>query len=842
MIAQSNEKDAFLKKVYIESRLPEQLHALYDLAHNLWWSWNEEAEQLFGSIDPTAWEKLEQNPVALLDQLPRDKAAKLIADPVFMDQMNRVKAAFDAYIAVPKAQNAEKIVYFCMEYGLKLSLRLYSGGLGILAGDYLKEASDQNKDMVAIGLLYKYGYFQQTISLYGEQVHNYPAQELTKLPYYPVRKENGEWLKIAVTWQGRKIWAKIWETKVGRISLYLLDTDLDENNWDDRNLTHHLYGGDSEHRLKQEILLGIGGVRVLELLGISREVYHCNEGHAAFMGLERIRQLRKNQQLSFEEALEYVRSTSLFTTHTPVPAGHDYFSEHHLGYYLYDYVLSLGISWERFMAMGKIEPHNPNELFSMSHLAIRLCREVNGVSKLHGKVSREMFNNLYPDYDAAELYIGHVTNGVHYSTWTAAEWKGLSGSAGTHLQALDVISDEQIFRTRTGLKKKLIRFVKEQLQEDLTRRGESPRFIFEVLNQISENALVIGFARRFATYKRANLLFNNLDRLREIIQNTQRPVLFVYSGKAHPADKGGQALIQKIINISREPEFRGKVIFLENYNVEIAKMMVQGVDLWMNTPTRDQEASGTSGMKAAINGVLNFSVLDGWWVEGYQEDAGWALPLERTYADQALQDELDAEVIFNILEYQIIPAYFERDEVGVPTRWTGYVRNIMGRVAPFFTTTRMLEEYTDKFYTPLRQAGHRMAEENFAGARTYHAWKQWMSENWESIRILDKTVFDTDSYALQEDQHFEASLKVQAGNIKPEYLGAEVVFFRRHEDGALEYILSEEMKATAAAAGELSFNCSFKPNISGVFEFGIRVFPKHELMAHRQDIDLVKWA
>lgn len=842
MIAQSNEKDAFLKKVYIESRLPEPLHALYDLAHNLWWSWNDDAEKMFRTIDPPAWEKLERNPVALLEGISRDKAAALIADSGFMEQMNRVKAAFDSYLAVPKPADAEKIAYFCMEYGLKLSLRLYSGGLGILAGDYLKEASDQNKDMVAIGLLYKYGYFQQSISLYGEQVHNYPAQELTKLPYYPVRKANGEWLKVSVSWQGRKIWAKIWETKVGRISLYLLDTDLDENNWEDRNLTHHLYGGDSEHRLKQEILLGIGGVRVLELLDVDREVFHCNEGHAAFSGLERIKNLREQQQLSFEEALTYVRATSLFTTHTPVPAGHDYFSEHDLGYYLYDYVLSLGISWERFMAMGKVEPHNPSELFSMSHLAIRLCREVNGVSKLHGKVSREMFNNLFPEYDAEELYIGHVTNGVHYDTWTAREWKALKGNHATHLEAMDSLADDNVFRVRTELKKKLIRFVKEQLQEDLTRRGESPRFIFEVLNEVSEQALVIGFARRFATYKRANLLFNNLERLKEIIGNIQKPVLFLYSGKAHPADKGGQALIQKIVNISREPEFRGKIIFLENYNVEIAKMMVQGVDLWLNTPTRDQEASGTSGMKAAMNGVLNFSVLDGWWVEGYRPDAGWALPLERTYADQALQDELDAEVLFNMLEYDIIPAYFERDDRGIPHRWTAYVRNIMAEVAPFFTTTRMLADYTNQYYISLKNSGRQLAADNFAAAKQYQSWQKWMSDNWSSIRILDKSVFDTDSDTLQEDQPFAASLKLHTGNIAPVHLGAEVVFFRRHEDGSLEYILSEEMSGTAMNSGELNFHCSFKPRISGVFEFGIRIFPKHEWMAHRQDTDLVKWA
>ncbi|MCB0636614.1 MAG: alpha-glucan family phosphorylase, partial [Lewinella sp.] len=582
----------------------------------------------------------------------------------------------------------------------------------VLAGDYLKEASDSNVNLVAIGLLYRHGYFQQALALNGDQIHNFPGQEFTKLPLLPVRDEQGEWIRISVELKGRTVWAKVWLLQVGRIKLYLLDTDLDENAWEDRTLTHQLYGGDNEHRLKQEILLGIGGVRALKALGMKPDLYHCNEGHAAFLGLERLRNYVQKEGLAYPEALEVVRASSLYTTHTPVPAGHDHYSEHLMQAYLYPYAHALGISWAEFLALGRVEPDNGAEDFNMSHLAIHLSQEVNGVSKLHGAVSQKMFSKLFPGYTPEELHIGYVTNSVHYPTWIAHDLHELylkhfgknfvkDQSNVKHWRKIHEVEDGDLMAVRRQLKKRLLTYVKATIKDNLTRRGENPRSIFSVLNNVREDALVIGFARRFATYKRAHLLFTNLDRLSEIVNDADKPVIFLFAGKAHPADGGGQDLIRQIIHISKQPQFVGKVIFLENYNMEMAKLLVQGVDIWLNTPTRPLEASGTSGMKAALNGVVNFSVLDGWWAEGYRPDAGWALSLERTYEDQTLQNELDAENIYNILETEIIPTYFDFNEAGYSPSWVHYVKQIIAEVAPHFTMKRMLDDYYDRFYNQL---------------------------------------------------------------------------------------------------------------------------------------------
>ena len=571
MIGQARESGIKLKRIYIESHLPEELAPLQELSFNLWWSWQAQAIDLFKKVAGDQWEKLGFNPVRVVEQISPKRAKELMADKEFMIQLQQTKKAFDSYMAEPADANRASVAYFSMEYGLHYSVRLYSGGLGVLAGDYLKEASDSNVRMVGIGLLYRYGYFQQGLSLNGEQINNYPKQLFTELPVQPVRDKNNEWLKISIAYPGRNIFAKVWRLNVGRIPLFLLDTDIDENNWEDRTLTHHLYGGDNEHRLKQEILLGIGGVRALQAMDLHSDIYHCNEGHAAFMGLERLRTYRSKADLSFEEAAQVIRASALFTTHTPVPAGHDYFPEDRLRHYFSDYIHQLGISWEQFMALGKVDPYNASEKFSMSHLAIRLSQEVNGVSKLHGAVSQEMFRVLYPGYNAEELHIGYVTNSVHYPTWIANEWHQLY----TKYFGKDFVRDQsnpdlwrniqkapasEIMAIRQSLKSKLLSYVKTKMREDLTRRGESPSTIFNILNNIREDALVLGFARRFATYKRAYLLFTNLERLRKILN--ENPIIFLFAGKAHPADHGGQDLIRNIINISKMPEFAGKIIFL----------------------------------------------------------------------------------------------------------------------------------------------------------------------------------------------------------------------------------------------------------------------------------------
>ncbi|MFK7935409.1 MAG: alpha-glucan family phosphorylase [Saprospiraceae bacterium] len=841
-----------LKRVFIEAELPKALQPLQDIANNLWWCWNRAAIDLFTSIDPDKFVELRWNPVALLDQLSAERAAELASDKNFIKQVKAIHKDFTAYMKKKPAKDAPKIGYFCMEYGLHASVRLYSGGLGVLAGDFMKEASDCNVDMVAVGLLYRFGYFQQALSLHGDQINNYPMQQFTKLPTQPVWDADGNWVKVNINLKGRTVHAKVWSLAIGRMTLYLLDTDLDENHWEDRGLTHQLYGGDNEHRLKQEILLGIGGVRALKAMGIEREVYHLNEGHAAFSGLERLRNYVQEEGLSFAQAVEVVRGSSLFTTHTPVPAGHDYFNENLMREYLYNYTHELGIDWKQLIALGKIDVDNIHELFSMSHLAIRLSSEINGVSKLHGTVSQKMFNVLYPGYNSEELHIGYVTNSVHYPTWIANEWHELylktfgkkflaDQSNHDYWRKIYDVPAKKLLGIRQTLKDKLIDYVKETMQSDLMRRGENPRQIFETVNKINNQALVIGFARRFATYKRAHLLFANLERLNEIVNHPERPVMFIFSGKAHPADKGGQALIKRIVEISKRPEFAGKVIFLENYNMESAKLLVQGVDIWLNTPTRPKEASGTSGMKAAMNGVMNFSVLDGWWAEGYREDAGWALPLERTYEDQDLQNELDAELIYNTLQYDLVPKYYETGDKDYSETWVSYIKTIIAEVAPYFTMKRMMDHYFERFYNKLATRSKVVHGKDYTTAKSLVEWKSDMRNKWEHIQVVEQNVLDTENKSLAYGENFTSEIKLNLAGIDPKFVGVEIVFFQRQNEEELAVILNDELKMTATEGATATYQSAFKANMTGVYEYGFRVFPKHESIAHRLDFPLVKW-
>ncbi len=853
MNIQTQEANIKLKRVFIEYQLPEELQPLHELANNLWWSWDKEAEELFRSIDPANWEEeYGYNPIRMLESLSVERINELVEDEAFMKHLHGVNKRFRAYLAEQPAEGSPRIAYFSMEYGLHYSVRLYSGGLGILAGDYLKEASDSNVDMVAVGLLYRYGYFQQSISLHGDQISNYPPQKFTQLPVLPVRDRSGEWLKIDIQLPGRTVYAKVWEMKVGRISLHLLDTDLDENSWEDRSLTHQLYGGDNEHRLKQEMLLGIGGIRALQALDVRTDVYHINEGHAAFLGLERLRHLITEENMSFDQAREVVRASALFTTHTPVPAGHDYFPESLLRNYLFDYVSELGIDWQRFVALGRIDPLNSQEDFSMSHLAIRLSQEVNGVSELHGEVSRRMFTNLYPGYSATELHIGYVTNSVHYPSWIAREWNDLfietfgaeflsDQSNKNYWRGIYQVQPERIMTIRRQLKKALLDYVGAKLKTDLTRRGEKPGAIFDVLNHIQEDALVIGFARRFATYKRAHLLFANSERLAELVNDKERPVMFIFAGKAHPADRGGQDLIKRIVQVSQQPEFAGKIIFLEGYNMEMAKFLVQGVDIWLNTPTRPKEASGTSGMKAVLNGVVNFSVLDGWWAEGYRPDAGWSLPLERTYDDQRLQDELDAETIYNTLENEIIPTFFDINEKGVPEEWVHYIKTNIAEVAPNFTMKRMMDDYHERFYYDLQKRGRAVRQEDFQKAKAIAEWKNSIQNHWNQIKVQKIDAVDTDNFALSVGDPIRAEIVLHLDGIDPEHVGLEVVFFRRNGDDELELRLSQPFELIERNGPVATYSCEVNPQMSGVYEYGFRLFPKHPELPHRQDLGLVRW-
>jgi phosphorylase/glycogen(starch) synthase len=610
------------KRIIVEPDLPGPLKPLKEIAFNLWWSWDVEAKELFREIDAEKWKKVKWNPVLFLESLSLEEITALAEDKKFIDKLNRVYARFREYMDAAKEKEKDQIAYFSMEYGLHNSIKTYSGGLGILAGDYLKQASDSNKNMIAIGLMYRQGYFKQLISHLGDQIAEYNIQETNQLPIESVKDEKGDSVRVAIALPGRVVWAKAWKLNVGRIPLYLLDTNINDNNEQDRKLSSQLYGGDNEHRLKQEMLLGLGGIRLIKNLNLNPAIYHSNEGHAAFIGLERIDKLIDQEHISFYDAMEYVRATTLFTTHTPVPAGHDSFEEHLIRAYLSHFADHFSISWEEFIGLGRFRPKDASEKFSMSVLATKLSREVNGVSRIHGRVSRNMFKGLYPGFYEEELHIGYVTNGVHYYTWTNSVWQKLyqetfdekfehNQSDPRMWENIYDISDEKIWLTRQTVKRELIAYVKECIQHDLTDRQESPKLTLESLKYISDKCLIFGFARRFATYKRAHLLFMDTERLARIVNNPERPVIFIFAGKAHPRDKAGQDLIKFIIEVSKREEFVGRILFLEDYDMTMGKMLTSGVDVWVNTPTRPLEASGTSGEKATLNGVLNFSVPAG---------------------------------------------------------------------------------------------------------------------------------------------------------------------------------------------------------------------------------------
>ena len=673
------------KDVNVKSHIPVELEKLSELARNIWWSWNYEATELFKDLDPVLWKEVGQNPVLLLERMSYAKLEALAKDKVILRRMEDVYSKFRNYMDVKPDSNRPSVAYFSMEYGLNHVLKIYSGGLGVLAGDYLKEASDSNVDLCAVGFLYRYGYFTQTLAMDGQQIANYEAQNFGQLPIDRVLDENGNQIVVDVPYLDYYVHAFLWRVNVGRISLYLLDTDNEMNSEFDRSITHQLYGGDWENRLKQEILLGIGGILTLKKLGIKKDVYHCNEGHAALINVQRICDYVA-EGLTYDQAIELVRASSLYTVHTPVPAGHDYFDEGLFGKYMGGYPSKMGITWDDLMDLGRNNPGDKGERFCMSVFACNTSQEVNGVSWLHGKVSQEMFAPIWKGYFPEEMHVGYVTNGVHFPTWSATEWKQLYAahfdenfwydqSNPQIWEAIYNVADEEIWKTRMAMKNKLIDYVRKEYRKTWLNNQGDPSRVVSLLDKINPNALLIGFGRRFATYKRAHLLFTDLERLSKIVNNPDYPVQFLFTGKAHPHDGAGQGLIKRIIEISRRPEFLGKIIFLENYDMQLARRLVSGVDIWLNTPTRPLEASGTSGEKALMNGVVNFSVLDGWWLEGYREGAGWALTEKRTYQNQEYQDQLDAATIYSILEQEILPLYYARNKKGYSEGWIKTIKN-----------------------------------------------------------------------------------------------------------------------------------------------------------------------
>lgn len=847
----SNSNQPTWRNVTVLAQLPSELKVLEEIAKNLWWVWNSEGKSLFRDLDHDLWRAVGENPVMLLQNISYKRYNEILKDDAMMERIRTVYDSMQDYLKQPMRTDIPSVAYFSMEYGLCNALKIYSGGLGVLAGDYIKQASDSRVNMTAVGFLYRYGYFKQELSTDGQQVATYEAQNFEQLPIEHVLGDDGQPMVLEVPFPGRIVYAHVWRVNVGRMKLYLLDTDFDMNSEFDRSITHQLYGGDWENRLKQEYLLGIGGIYMLNKLGIKADIYHANEGHAALMNLQRLVDYVQDQGLPFNVALEVVRASSLYTVHTPVPAGHDYFDESLFGKYLGEYPAKLGIAWSDLMNMGRENPDS-NERFSMSVFALNTCQEANGVSWLHGEVSKKMFAGIWKGFAPQESHVGYVTNGVHMPTWAASEWKAFYADR-LGLQVFDhqsdpeawkgifKCSDSDIWNMRMTMKNKFINFVKRDFKEKWIKNQGDPSTVMKIVDKFNPNTLIIGFARRFATYKRAHLLFTDLDRLSKIVNNEQFPVQFIFSGKAHPADGAGQGLIKRIVEISRMPQFQGKIIFLEDYNMIVAKRLVSGVDIWLNTPTRPLEASGTSGEKAEMNGVLNFSLLDGWWYEGYQfdQEAGWALTSKRTFVDQAQQDKLDAATIYSMLENEIVPLYYAKNSKGYSPEWIQYIKRSIGHIAPHFTMKRQLDDYISKFYAPEAKRAAELEKDNFAEAREIVAWKEDVASKWDQIKVISADINDLSGSTIRTGRELKAQCVLDAKGLGKS-IHVELVAYRE-KDGESTFDDARELKLVKIENGLSYYELDTTFENSGVFNFSFRMYPWNDKLPHRQDFAYLRW-
>ncbi|MCB0061284.1 MAG: alpha-glucan family phosphorylase, partial [Caldilineaceae bacterium] len=741
-------------RVSVFSQLPTRIARLQELAYNLWWSWEPEAQALFATIDGELWQRTNHNPVKFLRNVPQQRLNVVETDETFVHAYDRVIAAFDAYMnpespswfGTHHAHKRDQVIaYFSAEFGLHEALPIYSGGLGILSGDHCKEASDLNLPFIGVGFLYPQGYFTQRIDPEGRQLAEYEKIDFAEMPVTAAKDPQGNEILINVDLPGRTVYAKVWKIQVGRIPIFLMDTDVPRNAPQDRELSARLYGGDREMRISQEVVLGIGGVRAVRALGYSPAIWHMNEGHSAFLGLERIRELVQQSGLSFDQAVEAVRANTLFTTHTPVPAGNDSFAFELVEKFFWQFWGQLGIERDRFIGFAS-QNLEWGPQYSMTVLALRLSAYANGVSKLHGEVSRAMWQFLWPDTPVTQVPIGHITNGVHTKTWLAGELRTLYNQylpadwleevdAPTTWQAIDRVPDAELWAVHQQRKEQMVDHVRARVKRQYLRYGEGPRRISEAEGLLDPRALTLGFARRFATYKRATLIFQDEARLLKILNHPEWPVQIVFSGKAHPADEPGKALIQQIYRLSQRPEFLGKIVFVENYDMNIARHLVAGVDVWLNNPRRPHEASGTSGQKAALCGSPNFSVLDGWWVEGYNGENGWAIGEEREYKDEATQDEADVQNLYTTLEEEIVPRYYTRDANGIPAGWIAKMKNAIRSCAPAFSMRRMVKEYTELYYLPAAEQGQRFRADNYALARELAAWKGQIHHRWQGLHL-----------------------------------------------------------------------------------------------------------
>ncbi|PNR95775.1 alpha-glucan family phosphorylase [Petrotoga sp. 9PWA.NaAc.5.4] len=842
----------FISKITVVPKLPENISGLKELSENMWWTWNYDAQNLFEKIDENLWNSTKRNPVLFLKKVEQKNLNKAANDPEFYDLYLKVMEKFHNYMNENENNwfrkthskfNYGEIAYFCMEYGIHESFPMYSGGLGILAGDHIKSASDLGIPLIAVGLLYRKGYFQQKINAEGWQESIYFDYDFSDFPIFPAKNDKGEEIYVDLNLLGRKVYAKVWEMNVGRVKLYLLDTDLKQNDPEDREITSTLYGGDLEMRIKQEILIGIGGVRAIRKLGYSPSVWHMNEGHAAFLGLEKIRELVQEQSLTFKEAIESVKAGSVFTTHTPVPAGNDVFPISLIDKYFGDFWPELKAARQEFIELGLEKRENGEELFSMTILALKLSGRANGVSKLHGIVSRKLWNHVWPGIEWLEVPINYVTNGVHINTWLNPLLQDfLKKYLGENWMSyiddpelwnkISEIPDNELWNMHLKLKKQLIDFIHRSIKEQRMRHGETVEQLQEVENIGDEKALTIGFARRFATYKRADLIFKDVERLKKILNDPNKPVQIIFAGKAHPADKSGQEIIKKIYEYSRKPEFHNKIIILENYDIEMARYLVSGVDIWLNNPRRPHEASGTSGQKSGMNGAINFSVLDGWWVEGYNAKNGWAIGDNRDYEDHELQDRIDSVSIYNQLEKQIIPLYYKKDHVDFSKEWVEKMKESIKSVTSFFNTSRMLKEYTQKFYMPALEQYKKFSSENFKIAKEFARWVKLLKENWNSIKI--HVIYGNDlSGILNAEEEISMRAEIYLPGIGPDSILPEIVVAKL-DNGKTVEIKTYDMKLEKEIQKDTYlYTGKFIIEDRGEYGINVRVSPNHPFMPHK---------
>ncbi len=838
--------------------VPGPLAPLLEIAYNLWFSWNFEAARLFLKLDKKTWRDAQQNPVRMLCMLSPEKLEAAARDAEYLEELQAVHARLRHYLAERGWYERKyhrfgprTVAYFCLEYGLHESLPIYSGGLGVLAGDHLKSASDLAIPVVAVGLLYREGYFRQYLNAEGVQQESYPENDWYSMPVHRVKDADGKPVKLAIEMGPQLVHYLVWRVEVGRVQLYLLDSNLPENPPDFRRISDRLYVGDREVRLRQELLLSIGGLHALRALGIQPSVYHMNEGHSAFLSLERIRLLMLEKNLGFEEARLFTWSTSVFTTHTPVPAGNERFNPEVLRAYFAAYVEKLGLSWKEFLALGREDPGNDREEFCMTVLALKLSAFCNGVSKLHGQVSRSMWRRLYPELSESEVPIGSVTNGVHAKSWINPMIANLiyrysSAPLDEDLHELHVwehvvkVPVEEVWKAHLYKKNTLVRYVRDRLQQRLRGHGTSGDDVKRAGEVLNADHLIIGFARRFATYKRGSLFLKNLERLAKLLLDRDRPVQFIISGKAHPMDQAGKEVIKEIFLFASRPEFRGRVVFLEDYDMNVARHLVQGVDVWLNNPVRPEEASGTSGMKAAFNGVLNFSILDGWWNEAYQPEFGWAIGSGESYEDRQLQDQVESDILYRILEKDIIPLYYDRNKDGIPLAWVEKMRSAIRMVGQHFSSHRMLMEYVQHYYASAMEFAVSLEKDGFAKTRELNEWHRHLRQEWGRIEFVK--VESTRAEAVYVGSTLEVRAWVKLPGLSPDHVIVEACHGPVNSHGHFNAVQRARMQASGEEAGTVLFKASLPCTQGGQYGFAVRVLPRHNLLASEFLPGLIKWA